>query len=143
MNTVNVNIEELKSYIDAGFAYDKKILGYYDQNQIVETIEDVCNNVYKKIKIEYPLSLFVGVEKDGVKIGYYVCYKKTLVSFSLNVEYRNKENLKDFFELIKTQFGSTFQVLLFTYNTRAIKWLKTCGLHLLCENVSLLQFDNN
>lgn len=143
MTTVNININDLKPFIDKAFEWDKEIIGIYDKSHKVETIDDVCKSIYNKIKNEYETALTIGVKKDGVNIGYFVTLNRLLVSFGLSIEYRDREHLKQFFDIIKKHFNGTFQCVLYSYNTRGIGWLERCGMTLLYDEVSILQFNND
>lgn len=143
MTPVNINISDLKPFIDIAFEFDREVINIYDKNHKVETTSDVCENIYNKIKNEYETSTIVGIKKDGVNIGYFVTLNRLLISFGLNIEYRDKEHLKEFFSLIKEHFAGTFQCVLYSYNLKGIGWLKRCGMKMLYDEVSILQFDND
>jgi len=143
MKSVIVNIGQLKEYIDIAFDNDDNIFKYFDRSiNVNNELKEVCISIFNKIQNEYSDGCFYGVELDGVKIGYFVTFNQLLVSFSINYEYREKEMLKMFFELIKISFDGSFQCLLYSHNKRAIYWLEKCGAKVVFENVSLLQFNN-
>lgn len=143
MNIVNIHIEDLMPFIKAAFDEDEEILIFYDRSQKVENSQDVCKNIFGKIKEQYETSTAIGVQKNGENVGYFVTYQRLLISFGVNKKFRDKEHLRDFFELIKTHFSGTFQTLLYSYNTRAISWLNKCGVRTVFEDVTVLQFDND
>jgi hypothetical protein len=143
MELIVVDIENLRPYIGAAFINDDEIVLYYDKSQKVKTIEQAINNTFNKINIGYPISDGYGVELDGEKIGYFVKFDNLLVSFGINVNYRKKEYLSKFFDLIRMQFTGNFECLLYSYNSRAIGFIEKCGGRKIFENVSLFQFNHS
>lgn len=143
MHAIILNENELSEYVESALEGDKDILKYYDRSQHIENIQDAIENVLWKIKEGYEAASKVGVEINGERVGYFVHEGNMLISFGLNKEYRNKEYLKDFWELIKEEIKEDIHCLLYSYNTRAIEWLKKCGAVTLFENVTVLKFENN
>jgi hypothetical protein len=133
-----INITELKPYVDMAIEDDDELLNYYDRGEFVDTVEAAAENICKKIKILYPEATLIGVENDDRKIGYFVYDGPLLISFSINQYYRNEKGLKQFYDLIKQEIGNNFNVILYTYNTRAINWLKKCGLIEVMKEVTIL-----
>ena len=143
MTVQPIRIDELRDYVDAAFNGDDDILFYYDKKEKVKTIEQACENVVTKIKIVYEDSEIRGIKINGSKVGYFVYSDELLVSFGINKWYRNKAILSDMWEKIKEELGETFQCLLYSYNIRAIDFLKKCGMEILFDNVTVLRFENN
>lgn len=61
-------------------------------------------------------------------IGYVFYSKHQLISFCVKPEFRSKDNLVKFGEIIKTLLGNHFDCCLFNKNTRAINFLKKIGM---------------
>lgn len=139
----NIHIDELKSYVEAAFEGDDDIVFYYDRKEKVKTIQEAAENVVKKINKGYSFAEMRGVKINGAKVGYFIYTEDLLVSFGINKGYRLKEILIDFWEEIKKELGETFQCLLYSYNTRAIDFLRRNGMNILFENTTLLRFENN
>lgn len=140
MRIEKINTEELKYFISSAFWDDNELISLYDKNVPVKFIEDVCDNVYEKISSLTEKSSIRGVTDDeGFPIGYFAFEPQALISFGININYRNKVNLVEFWEHIKKEIGTTFSCYLFDYNVRAINWLKKCGMNILFENVTILQ----
>ena len=134
-----INIIELPIFINAAFENDEELIGLYDKSVEVETIEDICINVFEKIASLSGSTELRGVSIDGNNIGFFVFNPGYLISFGINVEYRNKKVLSDFWALIKKELGGTFQCALFSVNVRGINWLKKCGMNIIFENLTILQ----
>lgn len=135
-----INIDELKEYINAAFENDTELIGLYDKSVGVESLEDICDNVFEKISSLIEPAELRGVEVDGVEVGYFVYQPEVLISFGLNKMYRDKKYLSEFWKFIKSELGETFTCCLFGHNIRAINWLKEkCGMKIIFENVTILQ----
>ena len=134
-----LHIEELEEFIKSAFLNDDDIVSIYDKNVPVNNTEDVCKNVYEKITSLKETPQMRGVYADGVKIGYFVFMPSILISFGININYREYKYLIRFWGLIKEEINTNFQCYLFDYNVRAIQWLKKCGMNILFENVTILQ----
>jgi hypothetical protein len=59
-------------------------------------------------------------------IGYFVYNpsRKALISFGLNIAYRQRKILKSFWGIIRGELKGKFQAFLWSRNARAIQWLK-------------------
>ena len=143
MTVQPIDINDLRVYVDAAFDGDDDILFYYDKKEKVKTISEACENVVNKVENQYDDSQIRGLKINGSKVGYFVYTNDLLVSFGVNKHYRNKAILTDMWEIIKKEMGDTFQCLLYSYNVRAVDWLKRCGMDILFENVTVLRFENN
>ncbi len=138
-----ININELREYVDAALDGDDDILFYYDKKEKVKTIAEACENVVNKISVVYEGSELRGIKINGSKVGYFVYSDELLISFGLNKCYRNKAILSDMWDKIKAELGDTFQCLLYSYNVRAVNYLKKSGMEVLFDNVTVLRFQNN
>lgn len=139
MQAVKISIDELKDFIIAGFFNDYGIFDYYDKGEKIETLEDVYDNVFQKIKTLYPESENYGVLINDKKVGYFSFEENMLISFTLNDAYRMPEYLKEFWSIIKSVVGNNFKCVLYSYNTRAVNWLIKCGMQPILTNVTILQ----
>jgi hypothetical protein len=119
-----ITYKTLNEAIRIAFSKDENILSLYDPTKKVECLEDIVEDISRKIK-EYDdgeLTMQGVYEKNNL-IGYFVYRHKLLISFSLNIRYRIRKYLNKFFQLIKERFKGTFHCILFSRNIRAIKWL--------------------
>jgi hypothetical protein len=141
MKKVNIHIGQLKEYIDSAFFGDEELIGYYDKGEQITSIPDACENVFLKIKGNYPEATMIGLEIQGESVGYFVYNGTLLVSFGLALNKRTKDNLLDFWGCIKETVGPQFQSILYSYNDRAIGFLKKCGMDIIFDNVTILQYN--
>ncbi len=141
MNAKAINIEKFKEAVAAAFKNDKNIVDLYDDNVKVETIDDVVNDVVRKIKAFDKINL-CGVYEKNELIGYYAFMPKILVSFSINNQYRVRNKLREFFELIRESLGSNWGALLWSKNLRAVKWLVKMNCKIIDRNslITVLHF---
>ena len=128
-----VNYLKLQDYISAAWRYDSKLPQFYDKALSDKTYEQMVMNTVHKISDLYAINtetVFYGVDIDSVNSGFIVIVPKLnlLYSFGLNIKHRNAECLKYYFRFICSKFKDYFYCLLYNHNTRAIKWLKKCGM---------------
>jgi hypothetical protein len=138
-----VNIEELKEYIEIAFSNDTEIVDYFDPKYDLSKWEDASGIVYDKICLDYSQCKLTVLEINGNKAGYFVYNDNLLISFGLNIQYRNNEELGRMWNIIRSKVGEFFQCVLFSRNTRAIKWLNRCGMNNLLESVTILETSKN
>lgn len=139
MRTQIIDIDQLIEYIDAALLSDHDLIQYFDRNAGVKTPEQCCSKIWGKIMESHPDAVLIGVLHGDKKIGYYVFKDNTLISFGLSPDYRNRLFTEQFWNCIKDEFTGTFQCALYSYNTRAIEWLRKCGMEVLFANISILQ----
>src|ERR1700749_2240375 len=118
MTKKEVSLPELKTYIDGALCDDVDLLNYYDKGEHIDTILEACENIFQKIKHNYPDAKLFGIEDSGVPIGYFVGSGTILVSFGISLGYRNKDSLAEFWGYIKQVMGSGFQSIIYSYNDR-------------------------
>jgi len=95
----------LKQSIHTAFEGDDEIVKLYDPTVEVRFVDEVVDDIYRKL-VEYDLLYqFKFVEMpDG-----YFCYMPgTLVSFGLNRKSRTPERLAEFWDAIVAELGGTF-----------------------------------
>jgi hypothetical protein len=115
--------EDLKEAIRIALEGDEEIVSLYDPNIEVNSIEDVVNDIYKKLFEISDFCVCKGIYEDEKLIGYYAYIEKMLISFSVSSPNRMKKSLHQFFELIQKDLGDQFVCRLWSKNLRAIKWL--------------------
>ena len=134
--------EELPAYVEEAFKEDYDLVDYYDKNVNVKNVDDCIANVIEKINQCYPDADIYGVEEYGCKIGYFVCDNDLLISFGININYRDKDTLEVFWAFIKNTIGQTFQCVLYSHNKRGINFLQKGGMKILFENITILSCNN-
>lgn len=124
----------MREGIRAAFEGDTEIFNYSDPSLKASSIEELCQQIEKKLKeheAAYPCK-FVNVKANGETVGYFFYRRnnKTLISFGINKKYRKN---KDFFNIIAKELGS-FISYVFTRNTRAIKWMEKNGMKIIYQD---------
>ena len=123
MTSRELKYEDLKEAIKIALEGDNEIVSLYDPNIEVNSIEDVVNDIYRKLFEIKDFCICKGIYDNEKLIGYYSYIEKMLISFSLSSPNRTKKNLHQFFELIQKDLGNKFVCRLWSKNLRAIKWL--------------------
>ena len=139
MISKEIKYEGLYNAIKTSFEEDRNIVKLYDPNVQVESIDDVVNDINRKIFEIKEHCIFKGVYEREKLIGYYVYAELILISFSLSSQYRTRGYLRDFFSLIRRDLGKKFICKLWSKNTRAIKWLLKNNLEIIEEKDNITE----
>jgi len=127
-------MREIREAIRVAFEGDDEIFNYCDPNFKGTIIEGLVANIENKINEFIDFfndTSFVRLMDDGKIIGYFFIIKKPniLVSMGVNKKYRNAWVLSNVFNYIREVFErDSFETLMWKRNTRAINWLKKCGM---------------
>lgn len=136
-----ISYNQLREAISVSFLGDSKIFELYDVNVTVENVDQIVEDIYRKI-CEYGNGIILkGVYVDDELIGYVVRMNDLLISFSMAVKFRNNDNTKEFFRLIKEDFRSKFFCHLWSINKRAATWLKKMGMQTIFENNQIIKLE--
>lgn len=115
----------MRESIRKAFEGDEEIVKLYDPTVQVSDVDQVVEDIYRKL-VEYDLLYqFKFVE---VPDGYFCYMPGTLVSFGLSKQVRTPERLTQFWEGIVEELGGTFDCMLWSRNTRGIRWLQKMGM---------------
>lgn len=140
MNAKPISYKILQEAIRIAFTEDKELPKFYDPNKNLSSIEEIVDDVSGKIKSHDNGELvLMGVYEKNNLIGYFVFKNKLLISFSINVQYRTRHNLRAFFRLMKSELRNGFGAMLWTKNVRAIKWLTKNGMKTVFHNEQVTQ----
>lgn len=125
-----ITYKQLKEAIIISFNQDNDIIALYDPNILVNTIEEVQNDIYRKLKeFESMDQISIkGIYEKGEIIGYYFRRNGLLISFALACAFRTRSFLRQFFSLIKKDFQGCFMCYLWNKNERGIRWLLKNGM---------------
>jgi len=134
-----ISYNQLRKAIEVSFNNDNFIFDFYDPNTKVENIEEIVNDVLKKINT-YEIPFYFGVYDKEKLIGYFVYKENQLISFALAKEYRVRKYLREFFKIIKNQIKGHFMCLLWKKNIRASKYLLKNKMEIINENEQVIQF---
>lgn len=129
-----INREQFKEAIRVGFDSDTKIYPMYCPHVKVENIDDIVNDISDRIERGKGEATLKGVYENGSLIGYYVYEGKTLISFALNVQYRTRKYLKEFWAKIRSDLKGSFQTFLWSANGRGISWLVKNGMKIIAQD---------
>lgn len=123
-----ISIFELPNLVEFAYSGDADMIGKYwgDGFSLQEAVDETMRCI-KAVSGEVEMQHYA-VIYDGEEIGYVSCFPHNLYSFSINIEYRTKEILSEYWKSIKSVMGESFITMLFPQNTRAINWLKKCGM---------------
>ncbi len=113
------------------FSTDTLLMDYYDPTSNAKDVKEAANEVYHKL-IDHSKERDCRFIRDD--IGYIFCADKLLISFCVKPEFRDKENLAYFGNLIKKNLGEHFECFLFNRNTRAINFLERIGMEQVKSN---------
>lgn len=134
MISKRINKKEFQSAIRVGFDGDNGIYDLYCPHIKVQTVDDIVIDISSRIWNSAHEAVIKGVYEKNELIGYYVYESKTLVSFCINVKYRNRKYLKDLFSLIRRDLKGDWQSFLWTANQRAISWLVKNGMKIINQD---------
>lgn len=136
-----ITYSQLKEAIRVSFENDKAIFEFYDRNVTVNSLEDIVNDIYHKIGDYGDIIILKGVYMGEELIGYVAKTNNLLISFSIAIKYRSKENTCEFFDLIKEDFQNMFYCYLWSINLRAINWLKKMGMEIIFNNNNIIKLQ--
>ena len=127
------NTLTLVDYIESTWVGDVNLHVFYDRSLKVKSLENMVSDTHEKILDLYNIQnglVFYGIEKDSLKIGFIVLNIELnyLYSFGVRHDFRKKEVLEPIFKFIRKKLDNNFFCLINECNTRAIRWLKKCGL---------------
>lgn len=107
------------------FKEDTKLLDNYDPLSEATNNEEAAMEIYHKL-IEHSREKECHFVRN--ELGYIFYSGKLLISFCVKPEFRTKDNLKKFSDLIKFTIGKHFECFLYNKNKRGINFLKKMGL---------------
>ncbi len=127
-------MDKVRQAIEFAFEKDSDILNYCDPDYKDKSLKELTDSIYDKIigcSISYTDCAFYRYEVDGLFVGFFFLIRdpNVLVSFGINKDYRNKETLSHFFEVIKDEFDENgFDCYMWERNVRGNNWLQKCGM---------------
>ena len=102
------------------------------QDSVLHTIEriDICSMAYELT--------FYKVEVDGESAGFFVTGDNFLYSFGLNLRFRKKEVLQQWWAMICRELKPNFICMMNKKNTRGIDFLKKQGMFVISNGNEIL-----
>lgn len=119
---------ELRNLVEIAYKGDTDLLDKYwgDGFNLEEAVNEtmfMISEVEKEVEMSY-----YAVVCDDEEIGYVCKIPNNLYSFGININYRTKDNLIEFWDRVKEVMGEGFICMLYPQNTRAINFLKKQGM---------------
>lgn len=121
-------MSSIKRYIELSYEGDEDLLNLYHIDKY--SLDEAVNEELRRIEImkENVILKFHGITDGENRIGYLCTFQNNLFSFCINKKYRTSAVLGDFWDKVKEVLGDSFISMLYPNNTRAIKFLKSCGM---------------
>jgi len=119
---------ELGDLVEIAYKGDDDLLDKYwgDDFNLEEAVNEtmfIIGEVEKEAEMSY-----YSVVCDDEEIGYVCKIPNNLYSFGININYRTKDNLIEFWDRVKEVMGEGFICMLYPQNQRAINFLKKQGM---------------
>lgn len=123
-----IESNELKHLVEIAYKGDANLLDKFwgEDFSLEEAVNEtmfMVSEVSREIEISHYVVIF-----DGQEIGYVSRIPNNLYSFGINIDYRTKSNLIEFWERVKEVMEDGFICMLFPQNQRAINFLKKQGM---------------
>jgi hypothetical protein len=128
-------------YVREAFCEDEALINKYHvvNGSLDDCVDDTVRRIYEIYEKE-PLK-FMGVYENMQPIGFSVIGKNFLLSFGINIHYRTKENVLDWWTKICQMLNNEFATWIFKKNTRTVEFLKRNGM-MIVEATSDKEFYN-
>lgn len=134
---------ELPELIKVSYEGDIKLIQEFhpaksdEYGTILSTVE-MIEDVSKEKKCSY-----YKVMADKKPIGYFVVWEGFLYSFAINIKYRTKEVLMNWWQQVKSVLGKVFQTMLYEENHRGIAFLLKQGMKIKSKHENIVTLINN
>lgn len=128
------NTLKIEEYIRCAWDCDVELDRYYDRSlkrrNINGMVYDTSNKIRDMLGYDDKLSI-LGIELEKEPIGFIVISEKysLFYSFGLGIKHRTKQILIDIFNYVRVRLKNDFYSVMNKQNTRAIDWLKKCGMN--------------
>lgn len=124
-----------KSYEGDNIGLEKFHVERFTLDEAVKCTMDMINDASKLFEFSY-----FEIWGKGEMIGYSVLSGKLLYSFCINVKYRTKDIILQWWNMVKNILDNDFYTAVYENNKRAINFLKKRGMVLDRQNENLLIF---
>lgn len=124
-----ISISVIGQYVAIAFKDDKELsLFYHDMKDptIEKCVVDAVIRIFQ-LSEQRELSYYK-VMNNKVPIGFFVLGSNFLQGFGIDIKFRNKEILTQWFNIVKKLMHNSFFTVLDSKNTRAINFLKRQGM---------------
>ena len=128
-----VNSLKMIEYIKCAWSGDDNLPLFYDSSLSHKSFKGMVYDTHHKILDMYEKDTnlkLIGIDYDDQMVGFIALSERfnCLYSFGVKQDFRKEEVLKPLFFYITNKLKDGFFCMLNEYNTRAIKWLKKCGM---------------
>lgn len=133
-----IPFSKLKEAVDIAYEDDIEL---FDKYHIIKGSCGECvNKTMELIKevSEYTPMVYYHVVWNGVMIGYVCRFEDVLYSYGLNIAYRRKKILCEWWEEVGILMGGYFKTFLFSNNERARDFLHRNGCKTVAEKDNIL-----
>ena len=129
-----ISIDATEWFIYIAFAEDKDLLVKYHTRE--KTLDELISNLIGDIEVVCDVMGMkcYAVVFDGEPIGFSVFNDVLLFSFGIEIHFRRKDILIEWFGELKKKMSSGFATCLYNENERAISFFKKNGMHVKVEN---------
>lgn len=136
---VKISKNEIQPLIEIAYKDDQKLLDEYHIAKFTHTYEAVLSMMGMINEMSEQRELFYyKVLCDKKPIGYVVTFDDFLYSFAINIKFRVKKILVEWWDKIIEVLGPRFICALYKNNTRAISFLEKCGMRIFHEHENFL-----
>ncbi len=142
LKIVKISKHQVDSIIKLCYDSDTDLLEKYfpvknTNDELIQEAVSMIDTASKEYKMSYYKVLF-----NNEPIGYFVCAKQLLYSFSIILKFRKKDILIDWWKSVKEVLGKVFIVVLYDDNTRAIEFLEKQGMEVYKKQGNLVTLIN-
>lgn len=128
---------EIKKVVSISYENDSEL---FEKYHIVKGFENCVNSTMSLIEEMMnikPLENYKVIYKSKI-IGYVIKYEDVLYSYAINIKYRKKKILINFWAEICKLMNGIFRTFLYSNNKRAKKFLERNGMKMVNENNNIL-----
>lgn len=124
----------LRTEIRIAFEEDAELIEKYHvvNGSLLNCVDDTMNRI-KAVAATDDLRCYV-VENKGVPIGFTVIGQSFLLSFGINIRYRTKAILMEWWGKVCHMLNNEFVTWIFKKNTRTINFLKRNGMEVIADD---------
>jgi hypothetical protein len=130
---------------------DLVLLAFKDDHDLIDkyhvvnwnlqtSVNDTLSRIDQTSK-EYKLTYFK-VLVNKIPVGFFVIGDKLLYSFGININYRKKDVLLEWWSLVKQELNNNFIAMLNEKNTRAIEFCQKQGMDILDTTNNIVSLIN-
>lgn len=109
--------------------FEKYHIGKMNFMQCVFSTMDMIRDCAEERELRYYKAIY-----KKQPIGYVVCFDEFLYSYGINIKFRKKDILIEWWEEVKKIMGGKFMTMLYENNLRAIEFLKKQKMEVFMED---------